>query len=61
MCRKTKVVCTLGPSCWSEEGLAELMDAGMNIARFNFSHGSHEDHQQVFDRVKKVCALASLC
>jgi pyruvate kinase len=52
--RKTKIVCTLGPSCWSEEGLAELIDAGCNVMRFNFSHGSHEAHQQVLDRVRKV-------
>ena len=45
--RKTKLVCTLGPACWSEEGLGELMDAGMNVARFNFSHGEHSDHKQV--------------
>ena len=52
--RKTKVVCTLGPACWSEEGLAALLDAGMNVARFNFSHGSHASHQEVLDRLKKV-------
>jgi pyruvate kinase len=45
--RKTKVVCTLGPACWSEEGLAQLLDAGCDVARFNFSHGSHEGHQEV--------------
>ena len=36
-----------GPACWSEEGLAQLMDAGMNICRFNFSHGDHAGHQEV--------------
>jgi pyruvate kinase len=45
--RKTKIVCTLGPACWSEEGLAALMDAGMNVARFNFSHGEHSSHKEV--------------
>jgi hypothetical protein len=44
--RKTKIVCTLGPACWSEEGLGELLDAGLNVARFNFSHGDHEGHTQ---------------
>eukprot|EP00242_Pyramimonas_sp_CCMP2087_P010845 CAMPEP_0198199360 /NCGR_PEP_ID=MMETSP1445-20131203/2670_1 /TAXON_ID=36898 /ORGANISM="Pyramimonas sp., Strain CCMP2087" /LENGTH=316 /DNA_ID=CAMNT_0043869187 /DNA_START=121 /DNA_END=1068 /DNA_ORIENTATION=+ len=52
--RKTKIVCTLGPKCWSEEGLGQLLDAGMNIARFNFSHGDHADHQAVLDRLKGV-------
>ena len=54
--RKTKIVCTLGPACWSEEGLAALMDAGMNVARFNFSHGDHAGHKAVLDRVRAVAA-----
>ncbi|PNH10739.1 Pyruvate kinase, partial [Tetrabaena socialis] len=54
--RKTKVVCTLGPGCWSEEGLAGLLDAGMDVARFNFSHGTHATHQEVLDRLRKVAA-----
>ena len=45
--RKTKVVCTLGPSCWTDEVLTKMTAGGMNIARFNFSHGSHQDHQLV--------------
>ena len=53
---KTKVVCTLGPRCWSEEGIGALLDAGLNIARLNFSHGNHEDHQRVLDRFRSVCA-----
>jgi len=52
--RKTKIVCTLGPACWSEEGLAQLLDAGMNVARFNFSHGDHKSHQEVLDRLRAV-------
>jgi len=52
--RKTKILCTLGPACWSEEGLAALMDAGMNCARFNFSHGDHEGHTAVLERLRKV-------
>lgn len=47
ICRKTKIVCTMGPKCWGEEQLEQLLDAGMNIARFNFSHGSHEAHLEV--------------
>ena len=52
-----QVICTLGPCCWSEEGLASLIAAGMSVARFNFSHGTHEAHQEVLDRLRKVrCA-----
>jgi len=54
--RKTKIVCTLGPACWSEEGLASLLDAGLNVARFNFSHGDHKGHLEVLERVRKVAA-----
>lgn len=57
--RRTKIVCTMGPACWSEEGIATLMDAGMNVARFNFSHGDHEGHGAVLDRLRKVAALKS--
>lgn len=39
--RSTRIVCTLGPACWSEEGMAGLLDAGCDIVRFNFSHGDH--------------------
>lgn len=52
--RKTKIICTIGPASESEERLKELMLAGMNVARFNFSHGSHEEHKKKFDRVMKV-------
>lgn len=52
--RKTKIICTIGPASESEERLRELMLAGMNVARFNFSHGSHEEHKAKFDRVIKV-------
>mmetsp|Transcript_33252 Transcript_33252/g.98863 ORF Transcript_33252/g.98863 Transcript_33252/m.98863 type:complete len:541 (-) Transcript_33252:292-1914(-) len=52
--RRTKIVCTLGPACWSEEGLSTLMDAGMNVARFNFSHGDHETHGNTLARLRKV-------
>ncbi|KAJ1479369.1 pyruvate kinase [Baffinella frigidus] len=54
--RKTKIVCTMGPACWSEETLGRLMDAGMNIARFNFSHGDHAGHGEVLERFRKVAA-----
>ena len=39
--RKAKIVCTMGPSCWEVPKLLELIDAGMNVARLNFSHGDH--------------------
>lgn len=52
--RKTKIICTIGPSSESEEKLRELMLAGMNVARFNFSHGTHEEHKKKFERVIKV-------
>ena len=52
--RKTKIICTIGPASESEEKLRELMQAGMNVARFNFSHGTHEEHKKKFDRVVKV-------
>ena len=57
--RRTKIVCTLGPACWSEQGLAALMDAGMNVARFNFSHGDHAGHGEVLQRLRKVAAEKS--
>mmetsp|Transcript_51872 Transcript_51872/g.108388 ORF Transcript_51872/g.108388 Transcript_51872/m.108388 type:complete len:557 (-) Transcript_51872:10-1680(-) len=53
---KTKIICTLGPSCWSEEVLGKLLDAGLNIARFNFSHGDHKMHGEVLERFRGVCA-----
>ncbi len=52
--RKTKIVCTIGPATESEEKLRELMLAGMNVARLNFSHGTHEEHKVRIDRIKKV-------
>eukprot|EP00798_Chlamydomonas_sp_ICE-L_P012268 gene12268-15414_t len=52
--RKTKIVCTMGPACWSEEGMGKLLDAGMNVGRLNFSHGDHVAHQAVLDRLRMV-------
>ena len=52
--RKTKIVCTIGPATESEERLRELMLAGMNVARLNFSHGTHDEHKVRIDRIKKV-------
>ena len=61
--RKTKIVCTIGPASESEEMLEKLMKAGMNVARLNFSHGSHEEHKaridtrKVADRLGKTIGI----
>lgn len=52
--RKTKIVCTIGPACETEEKLKELMLAGMDVARFNFSHGTHEEQKAKYEKVLKV-------
>lgn len=52
--RKTKIICTIGPASESEETLKQMCKAGMNVARLNFSHGTHPEHQQKIDRIKKV-------
>ncbi len=52
--RKTKVICTIGPASENEEILTQMCLAGMNVARLNFSHGSHEEHQKKIDLIKKV-------
>lgn len=50
--RQTKIVCTLGPACWSQEMLETLIDTGLSIARFNFSHGDHETHAATLERLR---------
>ena len=50
--RKTKIVCTLGPATDRDGILREMLLAGMNVARFNFSHGSHEEHKGRLDALK---------
>ena len=52
--KKTKIVCTLGPASQNEEVLTKLIENGLNVCRFNFSHGSHEEHKERMDMVKKV-------
>ncbi|MBE6757163.1 MAG: pyruvate kinase [Ruminococcaceae bacterium] len=52
--RKTKIICTIGPACANEETLTRMVKAGMNVARFNFSHETHEKHREIMDMVKRV-------
>ena len=52
--KRTKIVCTLGPASEKEEVLTSLIENGLNVARMNFSHGSHEEHKGRMDLVKKV-------
>lgn len=52
--RRTKIVCTLGPASDNAAMLKKLIACGMNVARLNFSHGTHESHQKVIDTFKKV-------
>ncbi|MBR2264997.1 MAG: FAD-dependent oxidoreductase, partial [Firmicutes bacterium] len=52
--RKTKIICTIGPASESEEMLRRMCKAGMNVARLNFSHGSHEEHKAKIESIKKV-------
>ena len=52
--RKTKIVCTLGPATDSDGVLREMLESGMNVARFNFSHGSHEEHKRRLDALKAL-------
>ena len=67
--RRAKLVCTLGPACDSVELLEELIEAGMDVARFNFSHGTHEEHGARLARLreasankrKSVAVLQDLC
>ena len=52
--RKTKIVCTLGPATNDKEIIKEVVEAGMNVARMNFSHGDHDEHKQRIDMVKEA-------
>lgn len=58
--RKTKIICTIGPASEREEMLTRLCQAGMNVARLNFSHGSREEHQKKIDTIKKVRSALEL-
>ncbi|MBN2439878.1 MAG: pyruvate kinase [Spirochaetales bacterium] len=51
---KVKILCTIGPSCSSYEKLTALVNAGMNVARLNFSHGTYEDHGIIINLIKRI-------
>jgi pyruvate kinase len=53
---QTKIICTLGPACWDVDKLESLIDAGLAVARFNFSHGDHEGHKACLDRLRQAAA-----
>ena len=52
--KKTKIVCTIGPACDNEETLTKMALAGMDVARLNFSHGTHEEHKKKVESIKAV-------
>lgn len=56
--KKTKIICTVGPSTDNVELLTKMMQAGMDLARFNFSHGSHEDHAHRLELVREAAQKA---
>ena len=58
MSRRAKIVCTMGPAVSSEEGIAALLDAGMNVARMNFSHGDYADHEVIYRRLRAAAQSA---
>ena len=58
MTRRAKIVCTMGPATSSEEGIAALLDAGMNVARMNFSHGDYADHEVIYHRLRAAAKSA---
>src|SRR5437879_10618814 len=66
--RRAKIICTIGPACHSEAAMRDLLRLGMDVARLNFSHGSHEDHARNVERLRRaadreernVCILQDL-
>ncbi|MGA7505696.1 MAG: pyruvate kinase, partial [Candidatus Sulfotelmatobacter sp.] len=66
--RRAKIICTIGPACNSEAAMRDLMRLGMDVARLNFSHGTHEDHARNIDRLRAaaekedrtICVLQDL-
>ena len=60
MLKKTKIVCTIGPATESQEKLEELLKAGMNVMRMNFSHGDFAEHQKKVDNLKEATAKTGI-
>ena len=58
--KRTKIVCTIGPSCHDVEKLKKMLAAGMNVARFNFSHGDHKEKKDQMDVVKEAVKQSGL-
>lgn len=54
MMRKTKIVCTIGPASESVDKLVQLIEAGMNVARLNFSHGDHMEHGRRIQNIREA-------
>lgn len=54
MLKKTKIVCTIGPASRDADTMREMLEAGMNVARLNFSHGTHEEHRKTIETFRRV-------
>ena len=54
--RQTKIICTIGPACNNKETILKMIDAGMNVARFNMSHGDYGELEKTFATVKEAIA-----
>jgi pyruvate kinase len=59
--RKTKIVATLGPSCFDRAILSEMIDCGLDVARLNFSHGTHESHGEMIDMIRSLAEEKHTC
>jgi pyruvate kinase len=59
--RRTKIIATIGPACSSPAMLKKLFKAGVNVCRLNFSYGSHEEHRELIERIRKVSAECCKC
>src|SRR6202162_6349904 len=57
--RRAKIICTIGPACHSEAAMRDLLRLGMDVARLNFSHGSHEEHARNIERLRRAAEKES--